>query len=105
MADRFLRNLVRIATACRDPGPFLYGVHERRIERMPLQPSARRQRAAQEAVDRPPTDHTLAVNSGICRAMADNRDGLSPGISCGIAGRQQWSISPSKLTSVAILLP
>lgn len=36
MADRFLRNLARIATACRDAGPFLYAFHERRIERMPL---------------------------------------------------------------------
>ena len=36
MADRFLVNLDRIATACDERGGFLYVVHERRIERLSL---------------------------------------------------------------------
>jgi hypothetical protein len=36
MADRFLFNLERIAAACAERGPFLYAVHERRIDRLPL---------------------------------------------------------------------
>ncbi|MGA2210373.1 MAG: hypothetical protein ABSH30_12130 [Acidimicrobiales bacterium] len=36
MADRFLYNLERIAAACDERGPFLYAVHERRIDRLPL---------------------------------------------------------------------
>ncbi len=34
MADRYLRNLGAIVRACRDPGPFIYAVHESRIERL-----------------------------------------------------------------------
>jgi hypothetical protein len=36
MAGRFLFNLDRIASACSESGPFLYAVHERRIDRLPL---------------------------------------------------------------------
>lgn len=36
MADRFLRNIDEIATACMDSGPFIYAVHLTRIERMTL---------------------------------------------------------------------
>jgi hypothetical protein len=36
MAARFLYNLDRITSACADVGPFLYAVHERRIDRLPL---------------------------------------------------------------------
>ena len=32
MAERFLRNLDRIAVACRAPGPCIYAVHKTRIE-------------------------------------------------------------------------
>jgi len=34
MAARFLRNLPRITSACRRPGPFIYAVHKNRIERL-----------------------------------------------------------------------
>lgn len=34
MAARFLRNLDRIVAACQEPGPFLYAVHENRIQEM-----------------------------------------------------------------------
>ena len=34
MAGRFIDNLDRIVAACREPGPFLYAVHVRRIERL-----------------------------------------------------------------------
>lgn len=36
MANRFLDNLPAIVHACREPGPFLYAVHERRIEELKL---------------------------------------------------------------------
>ena len=36
VASRFLFNLERIALACAVPGPFLYAVHDRRIDRLPL---------------------------------------------------------------------
>ncbi|MGH9029075.1 MAG: hypothetical protein ACRDV4_05620 [Acidimicrobiales bacterium] len=36
MAGRFVENLDRIAAACGEPGPFLYAVHARRIERVLL---------------------------------------------------------------------
>ncbi len=36
MADRFLHNLQRITEVCADAGPFVYAVHERRIERLAL---------------------------------------------------------------------
>ncbi len=36
MAGRFLNNLERIAAACDERGSFLYAVHERRIDRLPL---------------------------------------------------------------------
>jgi len=36
MASRFLFSLERIALACAVPGPFLYAVHDRRIDRLPL---------------------------------------------------------------------
>ena len=36
MAARFLDNLTRIATACSQPGPFIYAVHKNRIERLAL---------------------------------------------------------------------
>lgn len=36
MVDRYLRHLDAITTACTDPGPFIYAVHEPRIERLGL---------------------------------------------------------------------
>ena len=36
MAARFLRNLDRITAVCVEPGPFLYAVHQSRIQDMPL---------------------------------------------------------------------
>jgi hypothetical protein len=36
MAARFLRSMPRIALACEDDGPFVYAVHEKRIERLAL---------------------------------------------------------------------
>jgi hypothetical protein len=36
MAERFLYNLERIAAACAERGPFVYAVHERRIDRLSL---------------------------------------------------------------------
>jgi hypothetical protein len=36
MANRFLANLGRIESACADAGPFVYAVHENRIERLAL---------------------------------------------------------------------
>lgn len=34
MADRFLHNLPRIVDACKQPGPFIFAVHARRIEEL-----------------------------------------------------------------------
>jgi hypothetical protein len=36
MADRFLSNLDAIARACEEPGPFIYAVHQTRIEPLPI---------------------------------------------------------------------
>jgi hypothetical protein len=36
MADRIIANVDAIADACREPGPFVYVIHPRRIERMTL---------------------------------------------------------------------
>ena len=36
MAARFLRNLTRIEQACSEDGPFIYAVHETRIEQLQL---------------------------------------------------------------------
>lgn len=36
MAARFVRNLGRIERACQGPGPFIYAVHARTIELVPL---------------------------------------------------------------------
>jgi len=36
MAARFLRNLHRIVEACGESGPFVYAVHENRLQKMPL---------------------------------------------------------------------
>ena len=36
MAARFLDNLDAIVAACRVPGPFIYAVHQNRIERLDL---------------------------------------------------------------------
>ncbi len=36
MADRYLDHLGTIADACSEPGPFIYAVHERRVERLDL---------------------------------------------------------------------
>jgi hypothetical protein len=36
MASRFLSNLARIELACQQSGPFIYAVHENRIERLDL---------------------------------------------------------------------
>jgi hypothetical protein len=36
MANRFLRNIERIETAFAQMGPFIYAVHEARIERRTL---------------------------------------------------------------------
>ena len=34
MAERFLEHLDAIAAACAEPGPFIYAVHQARIERL-----------------------------------------------------------------------
>ncbi len=36
MANRFLRNLLRITEACSKPGPLLIAVHKNRIQEMPI---------------------------------------------------------------------
>lgn len=36
MAARFLDNLAAIERACEDPGPFIYAVHQTRIEKLPI---------------------------------------------------------------------
>jgi len=36
MADRFLDNLEAIEAATTEPGRFIYAVHQRRIERLPI---------------------------------------------------------------------
>jgi hypothetical protein len=36
VANRYLEHLDAIVAACVDAGPFIYAVHERRIERLPL---------------------------------------------------------------------
>ena len=36
MAARFLDNLDAIAAACAGEGPFIYAVHQRRIERLTI---------------------------------------------------------------------
>lgn len=36
MAARFLGNLAAIERACEDPGPFIYAVHQTRIEKLPI---------------------------------------------------------------------
>lgn len=36
MANRFLDNLDAIADAAVEPGPFIYAVHEARVERLPI---------------------------------------------------------------------
>ena len=36
MANRFLHNLDAITAACATPGPFIYAVHRRRIERLAI---------------------------------------------------------------------
>lgn len=38
MAARYLHHLDAIFKACSEPGPFIYAVHETRIERLPLEP-------------------------------------------------------------------
>ncbi len=38
MAERYLTHLDAITAACHEPGPFIYAVHERRIERLDLSP-------------------------------------------------------------------
>jgi len=38
MADRYLHHLEAITEACAGPGPFIYAVHETRIERVSLEP-------------------------------------------------------------------
>lgn len=38
MADRYIHHLEAITKACADPGPFIYAVHEARIERLSLEP-------------------------------------------------------------------
>ena len=38
MADRYLAHLDAIAAACVEPGPAIYAVQERRIERLDLTP-------------------------------------------------------------------
>ncbi|MBI2710339.1 MAG: hypothetical protein HYX34_11695 [Actinobacteria bacterium] len=38
MAERYLRHLEAITKACADPGPFIYALHEIRIERLDLDP-------------------------------------------------------------------
>jgi hypothetical protein len=37
MAHRYLQNLDAMTEACREPGPFVYAVHARRIERLDLE--------------------------------------------------------------------
>jgi PIN like domain len=37
MAERYLRHLEAITMACSDTGPFIYAVHETRIERLDLE--------------------------------------------------------------------
>lgn len=36
MAARFLDNLAAIERACEEPGPFIYAVHQTRIEKLPI---------------------------------------------------------------------
>ena len=36
MASRFLDNLPAITNACSEPGPFIYAVHQNRIERLAI---------------------------------------------------------------------
>ena len=36
MARHFLDNLFRMTSACTEPGPFVYAVHEHRIEKLTL---------------------------------------------------------------------
>ncbi len=36
MAGRFLSNLDAIVRACNEPGPFIYAVHQTRIEKLPI---------------------------------------------------------------------
>jgi hypothetical protein len=36
MAGRFLSNLDAIVRACGEPGPFIYAVHQTRIEKLPI---------------------------------------------------------------------
>jgi hypothetical protein len=36
MARRFLTNLAAMERACAEPGPFIYAVHETRLERLSL---------------------------------------------------------------------
>jgi PIN like domain len=36
MADRFLHNMSAMEAACREPGPFMYAVDERRLRPLPL---------------------------------------------------------------------
>lgn len=38
MAERYLTHLDAIEAACQEPGPFIYAVQERRIERLDLNP-------------------------------------------------------------------
>jgi len=37
MAQRFLANLAAMERACAEPGPFIYAVHETRLERLSLE--------------------------------------------------------------------
>ena len=39
MASRFLDNLPAITNACGEPGPFIYAVHQNRIERLAIRES------------------------------------------------------------------
>ena len=36
MTRRFLQNLDRISDACSEPGPFMYAVHENRVEQLDM---------------------------------------------------------------------
>jgi hypothetical protein len=36
MAHRFIGNMPAIARACAEPGPYIFAVHETRIERLKL---------------------------------------------------------------------
>ncbi len=38
MAKRYIEHLPAITDACREPGPFIYAVHQHRIERLALEP-------------------------------------------------------------------